>query len=97
MKNENKTLTKKIDLKSFIVPTKLENTDEEQKYGDSSFDTKDLIYLESWLDVENIPKDERIVYPTDYAVMNGCCTSGKYGLLNKESCATWLRSDISTG
>ena len=98
MKNENKTLTKKIDLKSFIVPTKLENTDEEQKYGDSSFDTKDLIYLESWLDVENIPKDERIVYPTDYAVMNGCYTSfGKYGLLNKESCATWLRSDISTG
>ena len=97
MENKNKTLTKKIDLKSFIVPTKLDNTDENQEHGDSSFDTKDLIYLESLLDVENIPEDERIVYPTDYAVMNGCQISYiNYGLLNKESCATWLRSDIYT-
>ena len=93
MKNENKTLTKKIDLKSFIVPTKLDNTDENQEHGDSSFDTKDLIYLESWLDVKNIQEKERVVYPTDYAVMNGSSMSTQnYGPMKKRSCEIWLRS-----
>ena len=93
MENENKSLTTKTDLKSFIVPTKLENTDEEQKYGDSSFDTKDLIYLESLLDVKNIQEEERVVYPTDYAVMNGCERSrSNSGFLGKRTCKIWLRT-----
>ena len=84
---------KKIDLKSFIVPTKLDNTDENQEHGDSNFDTKDLIYLESWLDVKNIQEKERVVYPTDYAVMNGSSMSTQnYGPMKKRSCEIWLRS-----
>ena len=91
MENENKTLTKKIDLKSFIVPAKLDNTDENQKHGNSDFETNDLVYL--------VPRFFWIVYramvshPTDYAVMNGCCMSNsEYGYLYKKSCMSWLRS-----
>lgn len=64
MENENKTLTKKIDLKSFIVPRGMWN--EEGNY------TKDLVYCHSSDDLKKIPFNERCVYPTDYAVMNGC-------------------------
>ena len=93
MENDSKSLTTKIDLKSFIVPTKLDNTNDNQEHGDSSFDTKDLIYLESWLDVKNIQEKERVVYPTDYAVMNGSSMSTQnYGPMKKRSCEIWLRS-----
>ena len=97
MENDSKSLTTKTDLKSFIVPTKLDNTNDNQKHGNSDFQTSDLVYLESYPDIKNIPKKERIVYPTDYAVMNGCHASYiNIGLLNKESCVPWLRSDIYT-
>ena len=97
MENDSKSLTTKTDLKSFIVPTKLDNTNDNQKHGNSDFQTSDLVYLESYPDIKNIPKKERIVYPTDYAVMNGCHASYiNFGLLNKESCVPWLRSDIYT-
>ena len=93
MENENKTLTKKIDLKRFIVPAKLDNTDENQKHGNSDFETNDLVYLDSYLDIKNIPKKERIVYPTDYAVMNGCYTSYEEpGIMKKRSCQVCLRT-----
>ena len=88
MENDSKSLTTKIDLKSFIVPTKLENTDDEGNH-DNSFATKDLIYLDSYPDVKNLSKDEISVYPTDYAVMNGCW---RYGLVKKKSCEVWLRT-----
>ena len=93
MENDSKSLTTKIDLKSFIVPTKLDNTNDNQKHGNSDFQTSDLVYLESYPEVENIPEDERIVYPTDYAVMNGCYTSYKKpGIMKKKSCKVCLRT-----
>lgn len=99
MENENKTLTKKIDLKSFIVLTKLENVDQNQERGNSDFQTNDSVYLDSCFEVENLSKDERIVYPTDYAVMNkGWMSCENHGLLKKKSCQVWLRSaDYNVG
>ena len=93
MENDSKSLTTKTDLKSFIVPTKLDNTNDNQKHGNSDFQTSDLVYLDSYLDIKNIPKKERIVYPTDYAVMNGCYTSYEEpGIMKKRSCQVCLRT-----
>ena len=93
MENENVALTKKIDLKSFIVPTKLENVDQNQERGNSDFQTNDSVYLDSCFEVENLSKDERIVYPTDYAVMNkGWMSCENHGPMKKRSCEIWLRS-----
>lgn len=72
-----KTLTK-INLASFIVPTKLRNTDEFFNVGDPNFTTNDYVFLESKEELENTTTDnERIVYPSDYAVMNNAIVSDK--------------------
>lgn len=83
-----------LDLKKFIVPTLLENTDEKQKFGNKSFQTKDLIYLDSideYLKEVKQYKKEQYNYPikaTDYAIANGAFYHNE-----KETYSNhWLRS-----
>jgi len=86
-----------MDLKKFIVPTVLENTDEDQRYGDRKFKTEDLIYLPSYEETKVLTSDQRISYPTDYAVMNGAMMSSvDFGSENRKSCWSWLRSASSS-
>ena len=88
----------KFDLKSFIIPTTLQNADANGKNGDSSFDTTDLIYIDDYSAVKNVAQKERVCYPTDYAVMNGAVMSGdNNGSEKRRSCWTWLRSAYSDG
>lgn len=63
---------KREDLRDRIIPTTLGNKDECQETGSTEFDTKDLIYLDSYakqFDGKNTKKDRRIS-ATDYALMN---------------------------
>jgi len=87
-------------IKELIEPTDLSNTDEYQNPGDASFNTKDLIFLDSYYD-EVLERDEsreaRRISPTDWALANGAyqdrdrvTSSGKKG-----TCWTWLRSALS--
>lgn len=86
-----------MDLRKFIVPTVLDNTDLEKSAGDKSFRTKDLIYLDSFNEVRNISMSDRITCPTDYAVMNGVkMRSSNDGPKDRKSCWTWLRSGCSS-
>lgn len=39
---------KREDLRSKIIPTTIENTDESQNTGNKKFNTTDLIYLDSY-------------------------------------------------
>lgn len=89
----------KIDLKSFIIPTDLSNTDEEQNTGNRMFDTRDLVFLDSSSEVEAYgeSREERKTSPTDYALVNGAFHSwadstktGKRGVA-----CIWLRSAYS--
>ena len=86
-----------MDLIKFIEPTKLDNIDDNQRHGDGEFVTKDLVFLRSMLDVKEMLEEERIIYPTDYAIMNGAMmSSGRCGKEKRKSCWTWLRSAYST-
>ena len=62
-----------MDIKKFIVPKTLENTNEKQKSGDRRFRTQDLIFLDA--DIEYCS----VCYPTDYAIMNGATMSAIHG------------------
>ena len=85
-----------MDLKKFIVPITLENTDERQETGDRKFRTQELIYLDDKAAVADIDSSDRVSYPTDYAVMNGAMmSSGNEGSEDRKSCWTWLRSAYS--
>ena len=85
-----------MDLKAFILPTKLDNTDENQEHGNRRFATEDYVYLESVLDVKDDINENRITYPTDYAVLCGAMLSGSNtGPEARKSCWTWLRSASS--
>lgn len=82
-----------MDLVKFILPTKLDNTDENQASGNKRFQTEDLIYLDSYDEVKDISDDERITYPTDYAIMNYALMSHcNQGPKDRKSCCAWLRS-----
>ena len=85
-----------IDLKKFIIPTNLSNTDEEQNTGNKKFDTKDLVFLDSIDEVEeyNESRDASKTSPTDYALANGAFHSWyDYTITGNEGTATiWLRS-----
>lgn len=64
----------KVKLKDLIIPTRLDNTDNNAKYGNREFETEDLIWLRSGaeqeaLDEEWQPKEAEA---TDYIVLNGC-------------------------
>jgi len=60
-----------MELKELIVPTILENTDENAEYGDKSFNTKDLIYIPSKKEVEDGNLSDFLCSATDYAILNG--------------------------
>ncbi len=78
MTNQSNTLNKKINLKNFIVPTRLKNTDE-CKNDDDSLDTTDLVFLNSLQEIYNytfdidasLSKEKRKVAATDWALVNG--------------------------
>lgn len=57
------------NIKDFIVRTRLGNTDENQRIGDSSFDTQDYVFLETYDEVKGLSNDDRIAYASDYALM----------------------------
>ena len=82
-------------LNDYILKTNLNNTDENQKEGNSSFDTQDMIFFRSRDEVENLKDNERIVYPSDYAIMNGACMYDKKGIINRKSTWSFLRSAFS--
>ena len=81
-----------------IVKTKLKNTDQDQKFGNSAFDTQDAVYIESREDVHDLSSSERRSSATDFAIANNCAVTsnsdykvenGKYGAFY------WLRSASS--
>ena len=84
------------DLKDFIVRTRLDNTDENQKTGNSAFDTQDFVFFETYDEVKGIDSDKRYVYASDYAVMNGALLGGRRrGPKDRQSTWHWLRSAYS--
>ena len=86
-----------MDLTKYILPTTLDNTDENQESGNKRFQTEDLIYLDSYDEVEDISVGARITYPTDYAIMNyALMSSSNEGPKGRKSCWTWLRSAYSS-
>ena len=85
-----------VDLTRFIIPVELDNTDENQNTGNSAFDTQDYVFFETYDEVKNIDKDERYVYASDYAVMNGALLGGqRKGPKDRQSTWHWLRSAYS--
>ena len=84
------------ELKDFIVRTRLGNTNKNQIMGDSAFDTQDYVFFETYDEVKNIDKDERYVYASDYAVMNGALLSEQTkGPKDRKSTWHLLRSAYS--
>lgn len=86
-----------MDIKDFIVPTVLKNDDNNQEnYGDKRFRTEDLVYIDHYNDVKDLSNEERICFPTDYAIMNGVLVSPyRWEPQNRRTCHTWLRSGES--
>lgn len=74
---------KRVDLRSRIVPTTIENTDDSQEMGNKKFNTTDLIYLASYNDLFDGQKtdQERKTSATDYAKMNNAYTYNSYRTL----------------
>ena len=87
----------KTDLTRFIIPVELDNTDQNQKMGDKSFKTKDLVFLDSDNEIEDLSNEERITSPTDYAIANGAFQwwQGVSRTGKKGTSAYWLRSAYS--
>ena len=86
------------DLRSRIIPTTIENTDESQNTGNKKFNTTDLIYLDS--DDEQCDgkktDEERRISATDYAQMNNAYTYNSYTTrTGKQTTWAWLRSACS--
>ena len=85
-----------VNLKDYIVKTLLENTDENQCTGNPAFDTQDYVFLESYDEIKDLSDDQRIVYPSDYAVMNGATLEWeKRGPKDRQPTWYWLRSAYS--
>ena len=88
------------DLRSKIIPTTIENTDESQNTGKKKFNTTDLIYLDSYDEQYDGKKTdmERRISATDYAQMNNAYTYNGYTYngyttrTGKQTTWAWLRS-----
>lgn len=83
-----------MDLKRYILPKTIENTDENQKMGDLKFNTTDYVFLDFDDEIKDIDAKDRMASLTDYAVANGSLqywsgitTDGKKG-----TGRFWLRS-----
>ena len=86
------------DLRSKIIPTTIENTDESQNTGNKKFNTTDLIYLDSYDEQYDGKKTdmERRISATDYAQMNNAYTYDGYTTrTGKQTTWAWLRSACS--
>lgn len=86
---------KREDLRSRIIPTTIDNTDESQNTGNKKFNTTDLIYLDSYNEQYDGKKtdEERKISATDYAQMNNAhmpfdCTTRT----GRQTISAWLRS-----
>ena len=86
------------DLRSRIIPTTIENTDESQNTGNKKFNTTDLIYLDSYDEQYDGKKtdEERRISATDYAQMNNACMYDGYTTrTGRQTILAWLRSAFS--
>ena len=83
------------DLRNQIIPTTIDNSDENQKVGNKNFNTTDLIYLDSFEEQYQSQRIEsnRRISPTDYTIMNNSYlyadTKTRTG---KMTTYCWLRS-----
>ena len=81
------------ELKDFIIRAHLGNTDKNQNTGNSAFDTQDYVFFETYDEVKDMSDDDRYVYASDYAVMNGALLSRiRKGPKNRQATWHWLRS-----
>ena len=97
---------KREDLRSRIIPTTIDNTDESQKTENKEFNTTDLIYLDSFEEQHDGEKRERKISATDYAKMNNAFTESApmncvvfYNPITrtgKQATKVWLRSAYSS-
>lgn len=87
---------KREDLRSRIIPTTIDNTDESQNTGNKKFNTTDLIYLDSYNEQYDGKKtdEERRISATDYAQMNNACMydDGYTTRTGRQTILAWLRS-----
>ncbi len=89
---------KRVDLRSRIVPTTIENTDDSQEMVNKKFNTTDLIYLASYNDLFDGQKtdQERRTSATDYAKMNNAYTYNSYRIFTgQQTTDVCLRSASS--
>lgn len=90
---------KREDLRSKIIPTTIENTDEFRNTGNKNFNTTDLIYLDSYNEQYDGKKTdkERRISATDYAQMNNAHIYDIYTTrTGRQTTATWLRSTCTS-
>ena len=85
---------KKEDLRNQIIPTKIKNVYKTKKSKDKTFYTEDLIYLDSYDELNGIFTDEeRCISATDYAQMNNVATMNEHmTITGKPTSSVWLRS-----
>lgn len=62
------------DLRSKIIPTTIENSDEFQQMGNNKFNTTDLIWIRDYEEENKIKAKNRRVEGTDYVKMNNAFT-----------------------
>ena len=90
---------KREDLRSKIIPTTIENTDESQNTGNKKFNTTDLIYLDSYDEQYDGKKTdmERRISATDYAQMNNAYIYDGYTTrTGRQTTLAWLRSAFNS-
>ena len=89
---------KREDLRSRIIPTTIDNTDESRNTGNKKFNTTDLIYLDSYNEQYDGKKtdEERRISATDYAQMNNAYMYDGYTTrTGRQTILAWLRSAYS--
>ena len=83
-----------IDLRKFIMPVTLKNTDENLIMGNKAFNTTDYVFLDADEEKGHLAPAKRVASATDYALANGVFQWWG-GLSRKDKKGTspyWLRS-----
>jgi len=62
---------KEIDISYYIVPTPVKNYNGSKSLFSKPFITSDLVYLISEEELKNFSIFNKVVIPTDYAVLSG--------------------------